>query len=236
VSSPLPFSSALKKASAFQTYASLSTTIDRLLGGGYKAGTITEVFGGSNTGKTQITMQAVLSLARMGLKSIFVDTEGAFRPERIEGIARSRGWNPDEILERIVYIRAVDSTQQREVVRRLSEKDDTAACRLVAVDTLTENFSLDFPGSQNLPRRQGAIAAHLSEMARDAFLNGRAYVLANRVVLSQNGGEGHVGGRTVDQMVHAAIYLVREGGKVRARLAGVSGSGILATLGQDGFD
>ena len=210
--------------------------MDRLLGGGYRSGTATEVFGKSNSGKTQLTMQAVMSVAHAGQSALFIDTEGAFRPERIEGMAAARGWDTGEILNRIVYIRAADSTQQREVIRRLGEQSGTAACRLVAVDTLTANFSLDYPGSQNLPRRQGAIDAHLSEISRDAFLNGRAYVLANRVVLSREGSEAHVGGRTVDQMVHRAVYLQREGNGVRAKLVGEAGNGLLATLGPSGVD
>lgn len=232
----LPFAAALKRSSSFPVYTSLSTAIDRLLLGGYRAGTTTEVFGKSNTGKTQLAMQAVMSVAQMGLKSLFVDTEGAFRPERIEGMATERQWNPREILNRIVYIRIVDSTQQTEMIRRLSENDETKSCRLVVIDTLTQNFSLDYPGSLNLPRRQGVIDAHLSEIARDAFLNGRAYLLANRVVVSQDGSETHVGGRTVGQMVHKSIHLVREGARIRAKLLGEDGRSELAKLGAMGFD
>lgn len=226
----------MRRFSSFPVYTSLSTAIDRLLGGGYRVGTTTEVFGKSNTGKTQLAMQAVMSVAQTGARTLFVDTEGAFRPERIEGMAAARGWNTRELLERVVYIRAVDSTLQREIIRRLDEREETASCRFVAVDTLTENFSLDFPGSQNLPRRQGELDAHLSEIARDAYLNERAYLLANRVVTSQEGVETHVGGRTVEQMVHRSVHLFREGERIRAKLLGGNREDELASLGATGFD
>jgi RecA/RadA recombinase len=228
--------SALKRSSSFLVYSSLSRTVDGLLGGGYRAGTVTEIYGKSNTGKTQLTMQAVMAAASMGQGALFIDTEGAFRPERIESMASQRGWNPREILGRVVYLRATDSTQQREVIRRLNEREATSSCGLVAIDTLTANFSLDYPGSANLPRRQGAVDVHLSEIARDSYINGRAYILANRVVSQQDGTETHVGGRTVEQMVHRSMHLVRQGDGIRVTLQGPGRHSATAILGAAGFD
>lgn len=223
----------------YVTYSSCSAAIDRLLGGGYLEGTLTEIFGGSNTGKTQLAMQAALGAARMGARALFVDTEGGFRPERIEGMAQARGWDSRPILASIVYTRATDSTQQMEVIRRLNRGEGTAKCKLVAIDTLTANFSLDFPGDKNMPRRQGALDVHLSEIARDAFLNGRAYVLANRVYSSQEHLEAHVGGRTVSQLVHNSIHLSREGqrkGAISATLLGEPHRKETSTIGPAGFE
>ena len=205
-----------------------------MLGGGYRAGTLTELFGRSNSGKSQLAMQAVLVAARAGLKSLYVDTEGAFRPERVEEMARSRGWEMNDVLEKIVYARSDSSSEQMEAVRRMAARPATSECRLVIVDTLTRNFSLDLPGRGNLSSRQGALDVYLSEMARDAYINGRAYVLTNRVTFGATRDVG-IGGRTVAQLIGTSVFLektqdrikatVIPGGKTASASVGPSGVG-----------
>ena len=162
---------ASRKVASFEFLSTGSKALDGLLGGGYREGRLVELFGRSNSGKSQFAMQAALFAARRGKKCLFVDTEGAFRPERIEEIARARGWEYQAALQKIIYLRADSSAEQMEAVARMNERSATADCRLVVIDTLTRNFSLDLPGRSNLAGRQGAIDVHLSEMARDAFLN-----------------------------------------------------------------
>lgn len=193
-----------------------------------------EVHGRSNTGKTQLAMQAVLCAARKGKKSLFIDTEGTFRPERLVGIAETRGWNPAGILERIVYLRTDSFVEQMETVAKMDAREATAACSLVVVDTLTRNFTIGLPGRSNLAERQGALDVYLSETARDAYLNGRAYLLTNRVTF----GPSHdvaIGGRTVEQMVYASILLEREGDSVRATKLS-TGQSVLASLSRTGLN
>ena len=178
---------------------------------------MTELFGRSGTGKTQLAMQAVLVAAHNGKSSLFLDTEGSFRPERLGGLAEARGWEPAGLLEKIVYVRIDSMSEQMEAVRRMAERKATSACSLVVVDTLTRNFTIELPGRSNLPSRQGALDVHLSEMARDAFLNGRAYLLTNRVTFGPLHDVG-IGGRTVEQLVHANVRLDRTGSSIRATL------------------
>jgi RecA/RadA recombinase len=194
-----------------------SGAIDRLLGGGLKAGTLTVTFGKGNSGKSQLSMQAALCAARAGAPTLYVDTEGAFRPERVEEMAEARGWRGEPLLGRITYLRCDSAAQQAETVTRMNARKETAQCRLVVVDTVTKNFTVDLPGNENLPGRQGALDAHLSQMARDAFLNGRAYLLNNRVTFDREGADVGIGGSTVAQLVHASLHLQREGRSVRAR-------------------
>jgi RecA/RadA recombinase len=191
----------LKKTAAFRIFTSGSANLDALLDGGYREGRVVELLGRSSSGKTQLAMQAVLCAAKAGKMALFVDTEGSFRPERLEGMAEARGWDPAGILERIVYLRTDSFAEQTEAVVRMSARKATAACSLVVVDTLTRNFTIGLPGRSNLAERQGALDVYLSEIARDAYLNGRAYLLTNRVTF----GPVHdvaIGGKTVEQMVH----------------------------------
>lgn len=186
-----------------------------MLSGGYRAGTLTEIFGRSNSGKSQLAMQAALCAAWEGENVLYIDTEGAFRPERLEQIAGARGRGVEGVLERILYMRSDSAPEQMETIRRMQGRRATARCRLVVVDTLTRNFSIELPGRSNIPSRQGALDVHLSEMARDAYINARAYLLTNRVTFG-TAGDVRIGGRTVEQLVHSSVRLERQGTAVTA--------------------
>ena len=179
-------------------------------------------------------MQAALIAARDGMESLYIDTEGAFRPERVEEIARARGWKMDGVLERMVYARCDSSSEQMEAVRKMGSRHATSACKLVIIDTLTRNFSIDLPGRGNLSSRQGALDVHLSEMARDAYLNGRAYVLTNRVTFGATRDVG-IGGRTVEQLVSTSVWLVKAQDKIKATVI-PNGDSTFASVGQFGVD
>ena len=67
--------------------------MDTLLGGGVESSSITEIFGESRTGKTQLChtlcVTCQLDRGRGGGegKAMYIDTEGTFRPERVREIA-----------------------------------------------------------------------------------------------------------------------------------------------------
>ena len=224
----------MRRVSEFPTFATGCRGIDRLLGGGYRAGTLTLYFGRSNSGKTQLAMQAAMLRAEGGGSTLFVDTEGSFRPERVEEMSSSRGWDPDAVLRKIVYVRCDSVPEQMEAVRQMASRSATAGCSLVVVDTLTRNFSVELPGSSSLSSRQAALDVHLSEMARDAYRSGRAYLLTNRVTFGDTQDVG-IGGRTVEQLVHRSVSLRRVGGRVEAALTGTS-ERALADIGRAGVE
>jgi DNA repair protein RadA len=217
----------------FEVFSTGSNAVDGLLGGGYREGRVVEFFGKSNSGKTQLAMQAVYCAAMAGARALFVDTEGTFRPERVLEIAKARGWD-ETCMDRIVYLRSDSSREQMETVRRMEKREATRTCRVVVVDTLTRNFSVDLPGSRNLSHRQAALNLHLSEMARDAYLNHRAYVLTNRVTFGPTGDIG-IGGRTVEQLVHLSVRLEREGSRLRV-VSVPGGRAAEAAFGEGGVD
>ncbi len=201
--------------------ASGSEAIDTLLDGGYRIGEIVELYGESKTGKTQLAMQAAISCAALGSSVLYVDTESTFRPERIEAIARARGLRGQELLRRIYRMKAPDPYTQIEASKLVRTKVELAESRLIVVDTVTKNFSVAYPGRENIPNRQGLLSVYLGELARDAYLKGRAVLLTNRVTAFRTAGggrEAHVGGETLSQFVHRVIHLTRVGEKVRASI------------------
>lgn len=222
-------SDALDRLASFRTFTSGSSALDGLLGGGFRAGRLVEVYGSSGCGKTQLAMQASLLAAGAGEKTIFVDTEGSFRPERVQVMARARGVAPDGLLERIAYVRAATAAAQVDAVRAIAKRGATAGAGFVAIDTFTRNFTLDYPGRSNLQSRQGGLDVLLSEIARDAFVHGRAYLLTNRVTFSKGEGEARIGGRTMEQLVHCSVHLEKSREGVKATR---TSDGLVAKLGQ----
>ncbi len=223
-----------RKTASLLTFPSGSSALDMLLGGGYRQGSLVEFLGRSNSGKTQLAMQAALCVARLGREVLYIDTEGSFRPERMEGMARSRGWEAGRALEKVTTLRTDSYAEQIELASEMSAREATAYVSLVVVDTLTRNFTIGFPGKSNLPERQGAIGRYLSVLARDACLNLRSYILTNRVTFGTS-RDVAIGGKTVEQMVSESVLLGRERTSVRAMKLS-TGEFAVASIGPAGVE
>src|SRR5262249_12836176 len=118
--------------------------------------------------------------------------------------------------------------------REMKSRPKTSPCRMVVIDTLTHNFSLELPGRPNLASRQEGLSIHLSEIARDAFLNARTYLLINRVTFGPSEDVG-VGGKTVEQLVGVTLRFDRRGDEVRITRVndGIVGSTKIGARGLD---
>ena len=215
----LTFGEALEIARELRRLSTGSESLDGLLDGGYEEGKITEVFGASNSGKTQLAIQATVMAAAQGWKSVYIDTESTFRPERVAQMAESRDLEAKAALESVYSLRARDVEAQSHVLRRMADDPRVSSAKLVVVDTVTKNFTLEFPGKEKTGRRQGALGAYLNRIAVDAYLHRRVVLLTNRVASITVGGmskDVNVGGLTLGRFVSKSIRLRREGGYVSA--------------------
>ncbi len=165
-----------------------SRNLDALLGGGIETKTITEFFGEFGTGKTQLCHQLVvnvqLPIEKGGLegKAVYIDTEGTFRWERIEAMAKRWGLDPDKVMENILYIRAVNSDHQMAVVDELFSLVPAENIKLVAIDSITGHFRAEYPGRENLAVRQQKLNRHLHQLMRLAEIYNIAIVVTNQVM------------------------------------------------------
>jgi RecA/RadA recombinase len=119
-----------------------STALDKILGGGIETASITELFGEFRTGKTQlahtlcVTSQLSFEMQGGQGKVIYLDTEGNFRPERIEAIAERFGLDVEQTLDNIIICRVFSHEEQMgkafQLFRRfavdLSERGRQAHC------------------------------------------------------------------------------------------------------------
>jgi RecA/RadA recombinase len=145
-----------------------SRSFDALLGGGIRTGMITDVYGESGSGKTQLCFTLCANCIREGGRVLFVDTAGTFRPERIAEISGSKN-----ILEKILLVRALSVADQVAAVQKIPD----AGNGLVIVDSVTSLFSAEYSG----PSRHLAVMKHLRELGLSAINSDCAVVVTNMV-------------------------------------------------------
>ena len=151
--------------------ASISTgskAVDTLLGGGIHTGMITDIYGESGSGKSQLCFTLCAMCAKEAASALFIDTAGTFRPERIMEISGSQS-----ALEKITFIRALTTIDQTNAIKKILEVRPT----LVVVDSLTSLFSAEYSG----PERHRALMKYLHELALLAINSRCAVVVTNMV-------------------------------------------------------
>src|SRR5437867_10091076 len=104
---------------------------------------ITDIYGQSGSGKSQLCFTLCANCASEGGAAVFVDTAGTFRPERVVQISGSQS-----TLEKIMFVRALNTLDQANAVRKILDMGP----RLVVFDTSTSLFSAEYSGpSLHLP-------------------------------------------------------------------------------------
>lgn len=110
--------------------------LDRLFGGGLTTGLFTHVYGEAASGKSTIALQFVSAACRIGVSTVYVNTEAASPVERLEQIS---GKKYAELKDRIQVLVPKDFGEQAAIFDDLElfAKEGT---RLVVVDTLTRLY------------------------------------------------------------------------------------------------
>ena len=165
-----------------------SKSLDDILGGGVETGGITEAYGKFASGKTQLGFQLAVNVQlprdKGGLDGgvLFIDTEGTFRPDRIEQVAKAAGVDPKEILDRIYVVRAATSAQQILTADRADKLIKEKNIKLIIVDSLMALFRSEYPGRGALGERQQKLNSHIHTLQRLADNYGLAVYISNQVM------------------------------------------------------
>ncbi len=203
-----------------------SQALDGLLGGGIETRTMTEFFGEYGTGKTQICHQISVNVQlppeKGGLngKAVYIDTEGTFRWERIEAMAKGQGLDVDQVMNNIYFIRAVNSDHQMAIVDELQEKiAEDPSIKLIIVDSVMAQFRADYTGRENLAARQQKLNKHLHQLTKLAEMYDIAVVITNQVMARPDMFYGDpttaVGGHTLYHVPGIRLQVKRSRGNKR---------------------
>lgn len=162
--------------------------LDELIGGGVETESITETYGRFASGKSQLGFQLTVNVQlprdKGGLDggALFIDTEGTFRPERIESMAKAAGLDSKKVLENIIVVRAITTEQQILTIERADKLITEKNIKLIVVDSLMALFRSEFVGRGALNERQGKVNQHLHRLQMLADKHKLAVYITNQVM------------------------------------------------------
>lgn len=187
-------------------------------------------------------------------KVLYMDTENSYRPERILTILKERGMvktkeqkpmdikrgadkeflNEEEKLKAFEFIKniivmkplnAVHQYMMGEQFLKYMEADKDKEVKLVIIDSLTNNFRMDYGGRGTLSERQVLLGKHLKHISRLAEYKNVVVLITNQVTTDlQMAGYGDttkpVGGMLMGHIITHRVYLKKKGntGKIIAKL------------------
>jgi len=196
-------------------------SLDKLLGGGLSQSSVSLFYGEAETGKTCLAIQCAVNAARMGCKTIFIDSDGTFSPRRLAQIA---GYDLEEVAPQITLIKPATFQEQALAIDRLDEYL-TPQIGLVVIDTVTSLYRAEmnaqraetFKHNRELGRQLAClaqiaktkkVATLITSQVRSAFFEGFVSIepVATRVLRFWSDTVLHL--RPIDQ--HTTLKVVLE--------------------------
>jgi DNA repair protein RadB len=189
-------------------------SLDILLAGGFESGIISQLYGESGTGKSNIVMQLAVQATARGQRVIFIDTEG-FSAERFKQIA---GPGAEDMAKKIMIFEPMSLEQQAMAIRE-SSKIAGRDLGLVILDSATSLYRVLLEAEDNRTIRR-TLTVQLSELQEIARRHKIPIVITNQVYTDiENDSLRPMGGTGIEHMCKAIVFLEKRGeGLRRARL------------------
>lgn len=221
----LPFLSGEEIAESQAKIFRISTgtkSLDKLLGGGIESQVITEVYGESQSGKTQLAHQLCITTQlppdQGGVKGavVFIDTEGTFRIDRLTQIAQRFQLDTDAVCKNLFCVRAYNSTDQEVLLYATEELIRAKPIKLLIMDGLMSHLRYTRRGSSR-------IMQFIYTLVQYAALYNIAVFVTNQVYEKKRTLFGDpitpMGGTVVQHCCQVQLYLHKAKGNHRiARL------------------
>ena len=212
---------ALEKRRSMLRCSTGSSALDDLLLGGIETQAVTEFYGEFGSGKSQVC-HTLCAIARQPVESggldgntIYIDTEGTFRPERIQEIARSRGYEQERVLKSIAVCKVYNSSHLELIIKNLGKYVDDFKAKLVIIDSIISLHRAEFAGRGTLADRQQRLNSMLHKVIRLAEIYNIAIVITNQVQSSPDTFFGDptkaAGGNVLGHASTYRIYLRKSG-------------------------
>jgi len=183
--------------------------LDEMLGGGVETGIVTQLYGGSGTGKTNICIQLAVECVKSGKKVIFIDTEG-FSADRFKQIA---GDEAKKIAGEIIIYEPASFEQQYSAITDI-EKLMNEKIGLIVLDSAALFYRLglqDDSNEENVAIRR-ELVNQIGILHGIARKYGVAIVITNQVYKDVATGElCPVGGNAFEHLSKTIILLDKTG-------------------------
>src|SRR6188768_990954 len=219
---------ALKKRRSLLRCSTGSSMLDDLFLGGIETQAVTELYGEFGSGKSQICHTMCITAGQPselgGLNSgvIYIDTEGTFRPERLEQISSNRNIDPVQALQNVAVCKVYNSAHLELIVKNLGKYIDDYKAKLVIVDSIISLHRAEFSGRGTLADRQQRLNSMLHKIIRLAEIYNIAIVITNQVQSSPDTFFGDptkaAGGNVLGHASTYRIYLRKSGENRTAKM------------------
>jgi DNA repair protein RadA len=211
----------LEKRKSMLRCSTGSKSLDELLLGGIDTQAVTEFYGEFSSGKSQIC-HTLCAMAKQSAKEggldggvIYIDTEGTFRPERLQEIATSRGFTPLEVLKNVTICKVYNSSHLELIIKDLGGYINNFNAKLIIVDSIVSLHRAEFTGRGTLADRQQRLNSILHKLIRVAEIFNVAIVITNQVLSSPDSFFGDptkaAGGNVIGHTSTYRIYLRKSG-------------------------
>ncbi|MFX1340526.1 MAG: DNA repair and recombination protein RadA [Promethearchaeota archaeon] len=197
-----------------------SAELNRILGGGFQTGKLTEVYGPFKSGKTAlahtISVTVQLSKKNGGVNGAvaYIDTENTFSKEKIKRIAQRFGTNPKEVLSKIFHARIYSSDHQMQMIQKAETLCKSRGVRLIVIDSLMALLRAEYIGIGQLAPRQAVLNSMIHGLSRVAETYNCAVLLTNQVAVKMMGmfsSDDAIGGNIVAHGCHFRVMFKTKG-------------------------
>ncbi len=196
--------------------------LDEILGGGVYSMNVCEFFGEFGSGKSQIlnTLLVIALNDRPDATAVYLDCENTFSGKRLVEIAKNRGYNVEDVMKRVIHIRATSSEILEEIIRRLYTAIEGRNTQLVVCDSLISHLRAEYYGREMLAERQYVLKRMLRKLQDLADLYNIGVAISNQVVavptqtFTPFGGFKATGGHIMAHGTEPRVF-VRKGEKNR---------------------
>lgn len=135
--------------------------LDEVLGDSIRSGTITDVFGESGAGKTQLVMQ-IIANSVLDNNVFYQDTTGNFRPERLLEMVPSKD---PKFLDKITVGRITNVKEQQSSLDKIKKSDFS----LIVIDSVTDLFSFEYPKEEQFLEKTTQFSKYMKRLSQIAF-------------------------------------------------------------------
>jgi len=141
------------------------SSLDKLLNGGLPIDGVSLVYGEAETGKSSLAVQCAVNTARIGCKTLFIDSDGTFSPRRLSQIAY---YDSEKVSPLITLVKPTTFEEQAMAIDNL-DAYITEKAWLVVVDTITSLYRAELGESNKtfaLNRELNRQVACLAQFAK----------------------------------------------------------------------
>ncbi len=177
--------------------------LDEFLSGGIPHGVITDIYGGSGTGKTQLLFQICINAIKNGGNVLYQDTTGSFRPERILEIQKQQNLTFD-ILEKITVSRITNTSEQIKSIDIMNVSNFS----LIVIDNITDLFSYEYPKEDAIFEKNSLFIKYVHNLSLVA-INKKIPIVITNMIRNIEGTEMENMRTAIDPFTHIKIKLTK---------------------------